>query len=211
MREREDAASLLTYVHGSQRYLRDYFIEEVLHQLPSDLQTFVLHTCLLERLSAPLCDFVLEQTNSQQMREQLERANLFVNPLDRQGHWYRYHPLFAEAVRSRLEQGDEQAALAIQLRTSQWYAEQDTSAEAVEDALKAHDWTCAADQIEASPVTSRATQTSDLSRHPEPLQHKGEQSAGKSLQPMHQPLLDPLSKRELDVLRLLAPGASNVE
>ena len=71
---------------------------------PQDVQTFLLSTCILERLTASLCDAVMEQTGSQQMLERLEQANLFVVSLDSKRQWYRYHALFAEALRYRLEQ-----------------------------------------------------------------------------------------------------------
>ena len=66
------------------------------------MQTFLLHTSILKRLSAPLCDAILEQSGSQQMLEQLERANLFIVSLDMQRRWYRYHALFAETLRHSL-------------------------------------------------------------------------------------------------------------
>ncbi|MFL5586413.1 MAG: LuxR family transcriptional regulator, partial [Ktedonobacteraceae bacterium] len=94
---------LLEEVSGSQHYILDYLMEEVLRRLPSPVQTFLLRTSILERLSAPLCDAVLEQTDSRKMLEFLDRANVFVVPLDGQRRWYRYHALFAEALRARLE------------------------------------------------------------------------------------------------------------
>src|SRR2546428_1786028 len=98
-----DPADLLDEVSGSQHYIQDYLLEEVLRRQPSSVQAFLLHTSILERLSAPLCDAVLQQRDSQEILEFLERANVFVVPLDGQRRWFRYHALFAEALRSRLE------------------------------------------------------------------------------------------------------------
>jgi LuxR family transcriptional regulator, maltose regulon positive regulatory protein len=89
---------------GSHRYVLDYLSEEVLSRQTAAAQQFLLHTCLLERLSGPLCDAVTAQEGSQAMLEDLERANLFVIPLDEKRNWYRYHHLFAEVLRRHLQQ-----------------------------------------------------------------------------------------------------------
>jgi LuxR family maltose regulon positive regulatory protein len=139
---------LFEEVSGQQSYILDYLTEEVLRLQPPAIQHFLLHTSILDRLTAPLCDAVLGQTGSQHVLEALQRANLFVVPLDSQRHWFRYHALFAEALRSRLEQEDSQAARNLSLRASQWYARQGNLAEAVQYALNAPDWERAADLIE---------------------------------------------------------------
>ncbi len=110
-----DLAELLDEVSGSQRYILDYLMEEVLRRLPPPVQTFLLRTSILERLSASLCDAVIKRTGSQKMLEFLERANVFVVPLDEQRRWYRYHALFAKALRSRLEQTEDEAVSALHL------------------------------------------------------------------------------------------------
>src|SRR5258708_21936564 len=97
-----DPGDLLEEVSGSQRYIFDYLIEEVFQNQSASVQTFLLYTSILKRLSAPLCDAILEQSGSQQVLEQLERANLFIVSLDPQRRWYRYHALFTEALRHRL-------------------------------------------------------------------------------------------------------------
>jgi LuxR family maltose regulon positive regulatory protein len=86
-----DSGDFLEEVSGSQRYIFDYLIEEVFQNQSASVQTFLLHTSILKRLSASLCDTIMEQSGSQQMLEQLERENLFIVSLDRQRHWYRYH------------------------------------------------------------------------------------------------------------------------
>ena len=143
-----DPADLLDEVSGSQRYILDYLMEEVLRRQPPSVQTFLLHTSLLERLSAPLCDAVLQQTGSQEILEFLERANVFVVPLDGQRRWFRYHALFAEALRSRLEQTEGEVISTLHLRASRWYAEQGSLTEAARHAISAQDWPRVADLIE---------------------------------------------------------------
>ncbi len=143
-----DPAHLLDEVSGSQRYILDYLIEEILRRQPPLVQTFLLHTCILERLSAPLCDEVLAQTGSQEFLEFLECYNVFVVPLDGRRHWYRYHTLFAEALRSRLEQTEGEAVSALHLRASYWYAGQGHLTEAIRHAISARAWSRAADLIE---------------------------------------------------------------
>jgi LuxR family maltose regulon positive regulatory protein len=142
-----DPADLLDEVSGSQRYILDYLMEEVLRRQPPAMQTFLLRTSILERLSASLCNAVLKRIGSQKMLEFLERANVFVVPLDGQRHWYRYHALFAEALRSRLEQTEGEAVSALHLRASRWYAEQGYVSEAIRHAISARDWPRAADLI----------------------------------------------------------------
>jgi len=139
---------LLEEVSGQQGYILDYLTEEVLSRHEPSVQRFLLHTSVLERLSAPLCDALLGRSDSQQVLEALQRANLFVVPLDSQRRWYRYHTLFAEALRTRLEQAESTSVRELHLRASQWYAGQGDLAGAVQHALSAPDWQRAADLIE---------------------------------------------------------------
>src|SRR5436190_10528512 len=117
-----DPGDLLEEVSGSQRYIFDYLIEEVFQRQSAAVQTFLLQTSILKQLCAPLCDAILEQSGSQQVLEQLERANLFLVSLDGQRHWYRYHTLFAEALRHRLEQTQPALVPLLHSRASHWYA-----------------------------------------------------------------------------------------
>src|SRR5258708_2351501 len=101
--EQADPVILLEETSGDQRYILDYLIEVVLRQQPQDVQMFLLCTCILDRLNASLCDVVIEQAGSQQMLQRLDQTNLFVISLDNKREWYRYHALFAEALRYRLQ------------------------------------------------------------------------------------------------------------
>ena len=144
---------LLSEVSGNQDYILDYLTDEILNQQPPNIQTFLLHTSILEHLSAPLCDAVLEQQGSQQILELLVRSNLFITPLDSRRHWYRYHALFAQALCYRLELAGQEKLHALHLQASHWYAQQEQTNEAVQHALQAHAWEFAADLIE--PVTQK--------------------------------------------------------
>ncbi len=143
-----DSGNFLEEVSGSQRYIFDYLIEEVFQSQSESVQMFLLHTSILKRLSASLCDAILEQSGSQQMLEQLERANLFIVSLDRQRRWYRYHALFAQALHHWLEQTQPTLVPILHYRASQWYAQQSRLNEAISHAITAQQWQWTADLIE---------------------------------------------------------------
>ncbi|HEX6554834.1 MAG TPA: LuxR C-terminal-related transcriptional regulator [Ktedonobacteraceae bacterium] len=143
-----DPTAVLDELRGSQRYILDYLTEEVLRQQPEPMQQFLLSTSISERLNASLCDAIMEQGGSQQMLEELERANLFVASLDEYRHWYRYHGLFAEALRYRLEVSQAALVPTLHLRASAWYEQQEDYDEAVRHALQARDFERAAGLIE---------------------------------------------------------------
>ncbi len=142
---------LLERMSGKERYILDYLSEEVLQQQPEATQRFLLQTSILTQLTASLCDHVTQQTGSQALLERLERENVFLTALDRERRWYRYHVLFAETLRVRLERGEEpQTLIALHQRASDWYAEHDYLKEAVEHAIQAQDWPRALDLMESA-------------------------------------------------------------
>ena len=143
-----DSSDFLEEVSGSQRYIFDYLIEEVFQSQTESVQTFLLYTSILKQLSASLCDAILEQSGSQQMLEQLERANLFIVSLDRQRRWYRYHALFAQALHHWLEQTQPTMLPTLHYRASQWYAQHGRLNEAISHAIIAKQWQWTADLIE---------------------------------------------------------------
>lgn len=102
MQGREDVPGFIEAFAGDNRYIVDYLVEEVLQRLPDRVRTFLLQTAILDRLSGPLCDAVIDQQESNVMLETLERSNLFVIPLDDKRQWYRYHHLFADVLQARL-------------------------------------------------------------------------------------------------------------
>jgi LuxR family transcriptional regulator, maltose regulon positive regulatory protein len=142
-----DSSAFLDSFTGSNRYIIDYLLEEVLAHQPETVQTFLLQTSLLDRFCGPLCEAVTEQTGGQAQLERLEAANLFLIPLDEERRWYRYHHLFADALRARL---DRQAVNVAELhrRAADWLERNDLSHEAVTHALRGQHWEMAADLIE---------------------------------------------------------------
>ncbi len=113
---------LVAEFSGTHRYILDYLTDEVFQRQGPDIQRFLLETSLLNRMCAALCDSVRGENDSQNMLERLERANLFIVPLDQQRHWYRYHHLFADLLRQRLRQTMPEAAVRLHERASAWYA-----------------------------------------------------------------------------------------
>lgn len=136
----------------SQRHLVDYLVEEVLAQQPEAVQSFLLRTSLLEPLCASLCAAVTgasSQNESVAMLASIERANLFLFPLDEQGVWYRYHPLWSAMLRVRLEQQIGASGIAVLYgRASHWYEQHSLPIEAIEAALAASEFERAAQLIE---------------------------------------------------------------
>jgi LuxR family transcriptional regulator, maltose regulon positive regulatory protein len=145
---RDDVAGFIAAFSGSHQYVVDYLIEEVLSHQPAGIQDFLLQTCILDRLSGPLCDAVRRQNDSQALLEQVERTNLFLIPLDDVRQWYRYHHLFAEVLCSRLRQQQPTVVADLHRRASRWYEQHELFDEAVAHALAVPDIERAAHLIE---------------------------------------------------------------
>jgi LuxR family maltose regulon positive regulatory protein len=145
---RDDVASFIASFTGSHRYVVDYLVEEVLSRQPEAVQDFLLQTCLLDRLSGPLCDAVRRREDSQRLLEHVERSNLFLVALDEERQWYRYHHLFAEVLRSRLQQQQPVLVPELHRRASGWYEHHQLFDGAVTHALAIPDVEHAARLIE---------------------------------------------------------------
>lgn len=148
----QDTSGFLQSFTGSHRFVMDYLVEEVLHQQPERVQTFLLRTSILQRLCGSLCDAVLlapsGSGSSQETLEYLERANLFLIPLDDERRWFRYHHLFADLLRQRLHQSLASASAAgkaqsgvneLHIRASQWFEDNGFALEAFQHAAAAND------------------------------------------------------------------------
>jgi LuxR family maltose regulon positive regulatory protein len=122
---------------GDDRNVADYLISEVFRGVTPAQSSFLLRTSVLERMTAPLCDAVVDTSNSVAMLEELERANLFVIPLDTTRGWYRYHHLFQDWLRHELEVTDPAAIPQIHARASAWYEEHELLDDAIDHALNA--------------------------------------------------------------------------
>jgi len=145
---REDVAGFIQAFSGSHRHVLSFLIEEVLNRCPADTLDFLLQTSILDRLSAPLCDAVTGRSDSHQMLEKVEEANLFLIPLDDTGQWYRYHHLFAEVLRFRLQQTQPGLRSALHRRASEWHEQSGYLAEAINHALAAQAFDRAATLVE---------------------------------------------------------------
>ena len=161
MQGRTDHDQFVEAFAGSHRFILDYLLEEVLQRQPPDLRRFLLQSSILNRLSGPLCAAVTEVTESSAILHRLERDNVFVVPLDDERRWYRYHHLFADALRAQLLQRYPDDLPTLHQRAAHWYEAQGVVAEAIHHAVAAEDWHHAADQIERAwpAVDSRATYT----------------------------------------------------
>ncbi|WP_307427568.1 LuxR C-terminal-related transcriptional regulator [Pseudarthrobacter defluvii] len=163
MQGREDLAAFIAGFAGDDRYIVDYLAEEVLQRQPEDVQRFLLETSILDRLTGPLCDAVTGQDNGKLRLVELERANLFLVPLDDRRQWYRYHQLFADVLRARLleERGEELPVL--HRRASTWYEQNGQAFDAVRHAVAAQDFDRAAHLVElAVPAIRRNRQEAVL-------------------------------------------------
>jgi LuxR family maltose regulon positive regulatory protein len=161
LRRHDDVDALIRTFAGSHRYVMDYLVDEVLEGQPAEVQTFLLRTSILRRLSAPLCRAVLGEHGSGDTRAilaYLDAANLFITPLDDRRVWYRYHGLFADLLRRQLT--DTAPALITDLhgRASRWYEEQGLLPESIDHSLAAAAFERAAALIErvAEPLMARS-------------------------------------------------------
>jgi len=180
IQEQVDAHSIHRFIDtfaGSDRYILDYLIAEVLERQPAHVKRFLLQTAILDRLCGPLCDVVLGidhengkmetasaggdrsqsstlnaqccDSYSRLILEELERANVFLIPLDNQRSWYRYHHLFTDLLRNRLMlETDDQGISRLHRRASRWYETHGFIRDAVQHAFQTGDWAYAADLVE---------------------------------------------------------------
>jgi LuxR family maltose regulon positive regulatory protein len=159
MQRRGDRPGFIAALRGSHRSILDYLVDEVIDRQSENVRAFLMQTSILDRMCGPLCDAVLlRRTENQEPRtdpdksgsrfsvpdsqlilEKLERANLFVVPLDEERRWYRYHQLFAEALAHRLEQTQPESAAIVHGRASAWYEAQGMPDDAIRHALAARD------------------------------------------------------------------------
>jgi LuxR family transcriptional regulator, maltose regulon positive regulatory protein len=147
MRDRKDIPSFLQAFSGSHRDVLDYLAEEVLERQPGRMREFLLETSIADYLTGALCDALTGRPDGQEMLERLEKDNLFVVALDEERRWYRYHHLFAEFLRTRLERESPERIKALHCRAAVWYEQNGLISEAVGHAL-AEDHERAADLVE---------------------------------------------------------------
>lgn len=160
LQNRADVDGFMVRFSGDHRHIADYLVEEVLRGQPESLRSFLLDTCILDRLTGPLCDAVTGSGDGTELLGQLDRRNLFIIPLDDRREWYRYHHLFADVLRMRSAAEDGARVRLLHRRASEWYHANGTPGEAVHHALAAHDQPWAARLIElAWPAMERSHQS----------------------------------------------------
>jgi LuxR family maltose regulon positive regulatory protein len=150
LQEHTNASQFIRQFTGSHRAVLEYLLNEVLEQQPARVRRFLMHTSILERFTASLCDAVTGEKDGRGMLASLARKNLFVLALDEDGTWYRYHHLLAEALSSSLRQDQPELFGALHRRASEWYEQQHLPEEAIQHALASTDFAYAADLLERS-------------------------------------------------------------
>lgn len=148
LRHRRDKAQAIAAFSGRDRHIFDILVDEVLLRLPEETQRFLLETSILERISASLADAVTQTSRGQATLEALARADLFLVPLDDERTWYRYHFLFAEALRLRLSQTQPELLPVLYRRAGAWCEAHEYPAKAIDCAFAAGDVTPAAELVE---------------------------------------------------------------
>ena len=141
----QSRSAFLDSFAGSDRYIVDYLVSEVLSEVSAETRAFLFQTAHLDRFCAPLCDAVREADDSAARLQELERANLFLFPLDHQRYWYRYHHLFADLLQHRMGKAVDKRVL--HQRASDWFASQGLVDEAIESAFSAENQPRAAQLI----------------------------------------------------------------
>ncbi len=148
LRGQPDVAGFVAAFTGSHRYVLDYLAEEVLERQSEEMEAFLLETSVLERLSGELCDAVTGQAGSQKVLEEVERAGLFLVPLDEVRGWWRYHHLFADLLRARLQQERPGRVPELHRNAATWYDDHGLADEAIWHAMAAEEMIWAARLIE---------------------------------------------------------------
>ncbi len=165
MRGRDDVGAFIAGFAGDDRYVVDYLAEEVLARQPDDVRSFLLETSILERLTGPLCDAVTDRDGGRATLMALERANLFLVPLDDRRQWYRYHHLFADLLRALLTEERPEVVPELHRRASVWFSDHGDTPVAVDHALAGGHVDRAAGLMErAMPTMRRERRETELRR-----------------------------------------------
>src|SRR6266487_862797 len=147
-RRHADVSAFLQAFTGSHRLILDYVQEEILEPLPEGQQRFLLYTSVLERMNAEVCQALTGEQASQQILEELERANLFLIPLDEERRWYRLHTLFREVLLARLQASQPEQVSRLHREAALWYQQQGWPHEAIPHALATKDFLFVAELLE---------------------------------------------------------------
>ncbi|RMT83379.1 LuxR C-terminal-related transcriptional regulator [Pseudomonas viridiflava] len=142
-----DDIALPQALHGGEALIREYLLEEVIDCLPAEAQAFLYDTACLDRFCAPLCNAARDAHDSADVLRYLQAHQVFLVPLDEQGHWFRYHHLFSDLLRDRQASGPQQTRL--HLNACRWFSDQGLIDEAVEQALRAGHLDVAANLVQS--------------------------------------------------------------
>ena len=146
MQSTNDVSGFITAFTGSHHYVFDYLLEEILRRQSPEIHRFLLYTSILDQLTGPLCDALLDADEestpsrpSSVILEELEHANLFIIPLDHEQRWYRYHPLFSELLRGYLQKNNSAKIPVLHTRASSWFEGQGMISDAIRHSFAASD------------------------------------------------------------------------
>jgi LuxR family transcriptional regulator, maltose regulon positive regulatory protein len=165
LQRRSNRSDLMAGFGGTNRYVFDYLADEVLSRQPEHIQSFLLHTAVLDRMCGELCDALLgleardlrlgegiysslKPQASSLILEEIERLNLFLTPLDQERRWYRYHALFADFLRERLRRLHPDRVPELHRRAAEWYESSGMAVPALDHARAAGDHERAARLVE---------------------------------------------------------------
>ncbi len=165
LQDRDDPSAVVARFAGDDRFIVDYLADEVLALQSDEIRDFLLATSILERFSGPLCDAVTGRSGAAALLVELERAGLFLVPLDERRQWWRYHHLFADVLRAHLSEQYPERPQQLHRRAAGWLAANGDPAEAVRHALAGDDLAQAADLMERSmPTMQRERREPELAQ-----------------------------------------------
>ncbi|MBV9577965.1 MAG: AAA family ATPase, partial [Chloroflexi bacterium] len=165
LRAARDIGAAVAAFSGADRFVIDYFVEEVLEQLPDATRRFLIGTSVLSRLSGPLCDTVTGTSDSSALLRELDRKSLFVAAVDDSLEWYRYQQLFAEVLRHILRRETPELEAVLNARAIDWYVANGMAEEAIEQALGARNWQRAMPLlVEVAPALVQAGEETTVNR-----------------------------------------------
>jgi LuxR family maltose regulon positive regulatory protein len=147
LQDRADRSRFIATFAGNHRHVVDYLGAEVLDRQPDDVRRFFLHTSILDRLTGPLCDAVADTVGSGRLLEELERSNLFLQPLDTTREWYRYHHLFRDLLFHELSRSEPGVIRQLHRRAARWHRQTGSADAAIRHSTAAGDFATAADLI----------------------------------------------------------------
>jgi LuxR family transcriptional regulator, maltose regulon positive regulatory protein len=157
MQGHENPSEFIAEFAGDDRFILDYLAGEVLDRQPREIRDFLLRTSILSRMTGSLCEAVTGQTGGRATLEHLDRANLFLVPLDERRTWYRYHHLFGDVLQARLLDEEPDRVAPLHLRASDWHEERGDRPEAIRHALAGRDFERAAELVELAGPDMRRT------------------------------------------------------